>query len=88
MDTGISKWKQSKEITGISVSSLIDFKATIAQEKQEILLGRPNKRKFEVDDVPRNKGVHLRSQKDEKIEKDQQEVQWDSSKLKSKSRII
>lgn len=52
----ISKWKQSKQITGVSVSSLIDFKATIAEEKQEILSGRPNKIRI-IEDTPKaNKG--------------------------------
>jgi hypothetical protein len=54
----VPKWKQSKEIEGVSLSSLIDFKATIAEEKHDILSGRPNKiRKVDVDDIPKNKGI-------------------------------
>jgi len=67
----VSKWKQSKQITGVSLSSLVDFKATIAQEKQEILSGRPNLIR-NTEEAPKNKGVHLRAQKD-KVEKDLQE---------------
>lgn len=55
---GVSKWKQSKQITGVSLSSLVDFKATIAEEKQEILSGRPNQVRI-VDETPKNKGGEL-----------------------------
>jgi hypothetical protein len=80
---GVSKWRQSKQITGVSLSSLVDFKATIAQEKQEILSGRPNIIR-NTEETPKNKGVQLRAQKD-KAEKDLQEVQWDPAKLKAKA---
>jgi hypothetical protein len=82
----ISKWKQSKEITGISLSSIVDFKAAIAQEKQEILSGRPNKIRKLDNEESKNKGVHLRAQKD-KVEKDLQEIQWDQAKLRAKAEL-
>jgi hypothetical protein len=56
----LPKWKKSKDINVASLSSLIDFKATIAQEKQEILSGRPNKVRKLDGEVPQNKGIRLR----------------------------
>jgi len=89
-----SKWKKSNEITGISVGSIINFKATVAQEKEAILSGRTTKiRRLEtqadISTIVRNKGVALRAQRDKEQQATQGEktLQDVESRLKEKQLI-
>eukprot|EP01126_Amoeba_proteus_P057288 TRINITY_DN7282_c0_g1_i4.p1 TRINITY_DN7282_c0_g1~~TRINITY_DN7282_c0_g1_i4.p1 ORF type:complete len:193 (-),score=55.00 TRINITY_DN7282_c0_g1_i4:529-1107(-) len=62
----VTKWKKSKEITGVSVGSMVDFKAIVAQEKAEISSGKTKSKVRRVEgqiDV-KNKGVASRAMKD------------------------
>lgn len=53
----VSRWKKSKEITGVSVGSIIDFKAIVAQEQADISSGKSKVRRVEGQtDVKQNKG--------------------------------
>jgi len=71
-NTGTAKWKTSKEITGVSTSSIVDFKAAVANEKNEDRASSKIRRLAGQNDVSdRNKGVLLRAKKDEQIVEEQ-----------------
>lgn len=56
-DKDIARWKRSKEITGVSVGSIIDFKAIVAQEQADLASGKAKVRRVEGQtDVKQNKG--------------------------------
>jgi hypothetical protein len=59
-DKDVAKWRKSKEITGVSVGSIIDFKAIVAQEQVDLASGKHAAKVRRVEgqtDVKQNKGA-------------------------------